>query len=251
MAYQAETTPLADNDVHVWHMELDQPPDIVRSLYHLLAEDERRRAADFRFDQHRERFIVAHGLLRSILSAYTQCEPEALQFSTSTYGKPELSSVDSGKTLHFNISHSENQALFAFAVGRPVGIDIEYIRPVPNLDEVAATVFSPREQLILKSLPVQERAAAFFNGWTRKEALLKALGSGFSFPPQDIEVSLVLGEPVRVHSIKGNQHLAAQWHIEAITSISGYAAALAIEGTISTIAYYQAISIGRAFSSST
>ena len=232
-----EATPLGLGDVHVWHVELDQPSEIVRSLYRLLDDDERRRAADFRFDQDQARFIVTHGLFRSVLAQYIPCEPEALQFSLDAAGKPRLLSIESNRQVQFNISHSANQALFAFAAGRPVGIDIECIRAMPNLVEVAATVFSPREQLILKVLPIQDRIAAFFNGWTRKEALLKGLGTGFSLPAQDIEVSLAPGEPAHVHSIKGNRH--TQWRLETITSIPGYVAALAVEGPIGAVSYFR------------
>ena len=119
---------LGIDDVHVWRAALDQPQLIVRSFYELLSIDERERAGRFYFQSDREHFVVAHGVLRSIICSYLLIGPPQLDFCYGSNGKPGLTESSGKASLRFNISHSHKLALFAFTRDLEVGIDLEYIR---------------------------------------------------------------------------------------------------------------------------
>ena len=145
--------------------------------------------------------------------------PEALVFAYGPHGKPSLVGHEE---VGFNLSHSNECALFAVAVGRVVGIDIERVRPI---DAVALSrrFFSPHESTIIASLSGPAQHAAFFTAWTRKEAFLKATGEGIG-ALSTIEVSLLPDEEPRLI----HPH-ADQWRIEAVeVGASGYMAAVVV-----------------------
>jgi 4'-phosphopantetheinyl transferase len=116
------------DDVHVWRVTLEQPDAIVQAALELLSRDERERAAGFRFQEDRRKFVVARGALRSILGGYALRAPAELSFSYNPRGKPALSDASGEPSLRFNISHARELALLAFSSGREVGIDLEYMR---------------------------------------------------------------------------------------------------------------------------
>jgi 4'-phosphopantetheinyl transferase len=153
----------------------------------LLCDEERARAAQFRFAPDRRRFVAAHAALRRALAEQIGQRPEALRFTRSAFGKPSLAD---GPRLHFSLSHS--QALGLVAIGRrgPLGVDVEVLRPVPDALELAGRHFTPAEQAALAALPAAEREHAFLVCWTRKEACLKAIGLGLIVPPDRFEVGI-------------------------------------------------------------
>jgi 4'-phosphopantetheinyl transferase len=155
---------------------LDAPSDEVRSLQASLCPHERRRAERFRFEPHRRRFIVARGRLRQLLAARLGVQPEAVELAYGRNGKPRLLNRD----LHFSVSHCDDVALFAFSKASEVGVDVEAIRPIREADAIAAQFFSPHEQADYAALAARDKPFAFLRCWTRKEALAKALGDGFS-----------------------------------------------------------------------
>jgi 4'-phosphopantetheinyl transferase len=221
-------------EVHVWRSLLDLPRVYVDRLADTLAADERARADRFRFDQDRARFIVAHGVLRSILSCYEiDGSPAALEFSYDAYGKPAL--LDSG--LCFSLSHSRALALYAVTRGRAIGVDVEYVRPELAEDLIADRFFAPGEVLALRRLPKVAQPEAFFTCWTRKEAYIKGCGKGLSLPLHDFEVSVAPGEtPVRLHARDG---AAGGWSLCDICPGSDYVAALAVAGPIGRLNLWQ------------
>src|SRR5256885_941641 len=157
-----ETLLLNSDDVHVWQAALNQPTAIVRSCLESLTPDERARAARFHFAKDRNHFVVARGLLRNILGRYLKVEPRRLRFRYSSHGKPALSAEINRGKLHFNLSHSHERVLYAIAISRELGVDIEYLRPDLADGDVAERFFSPSEVAALRSLPRDVRVAAFF-----------------------------------------------------------------------------------------
>jgi 4'-phosphopantetheinyl transferase len=153
---------------------LDAPSEEVRSLQASLCPHERQRAARFRFERHRRRFIVARGRLRQLLAARLGLTPEAVEFAYGANGKPRV------LNLQFSVSHCDDVALFAFSQASEIGADLEAIRPIREADAIAAQFFSPREQADYAALAARDKPFAFLRCWTRKEALAKALGDGFS-----------------------------------------------------------------------
>ncbi len=225
-----ETLTLGSDEVHVWRATLDQTASRVQSLLHTLAPDERARARQFYFQRDREHFVVARGVLRAILSRYLNREPSELHFCYSPYGKPALDRESGGDTLCFNMSHSHGLALYAVTRGREIGIDLERLRPIPEAMQIAERFFSAHENAVLRALPTSQQPEAFFNGWTRKEACLKASGDGLARPLDQIGVSLAPGEPARLPGVKGDLEEASCSSLQELTPGPGYVAALAVEG---------------------
>ena len=164
---------------HVWRARIgDCPPsaDLLRTL----SPDERARADRFRFEADHWGFATTRGVLRTLLSRYVRRDPLSLRFHYSGRGKPALILAPGDPELRFNVSHTTGLALFAFAVGFEVGVDVEEVRPGGVDLAVAREFFAADECSRLESLPANERDKAFYRYWTRHEALAKASGAGLS-----------------------------------------------------------------------
>jgi 4'-phosphopantetheinyl transferase len=225
---------LARDDVHVWSASLDRPTAI---FYGWLSIDEIRRADRFHFERDRNRFIVCHGILRKILSGYLDTRPGRLQVCYGKNNKPSVVNGSDKYKLHFSLSHSEGIALYGLTLNREIGVDIEYMRDVPEMEKLAERFFSPRENEVLHILSESRRQQAFFNCWTRKEAFVKATGDGLSYPLDKFEVSMVPDEPARLIYIQGDSDAAARWSIRDLRPVDGYAAALAMQGRVRNVCY--------------
>jgi 4'-phosphopantetheinyl transferase len=220
---------LPSNAVHVWRACLEQPAVQVQQLAQTLSEDEHLRAARFYFERDRTHFIVARGLLRTILGRYTSLEPHQLQFSYSSRGKPALASIGAIRMLQFNLSHSKDLALYAVTRDRQIGIDLEHLRPISNVEQLTQRFFSAREDAVIRSLTPSEQQLAFFQSWTCKEAYLKATGEGLA-QLQQVEVSLTPEQPYRLLNIATDAQATAHWSLQTLTPAPDYVAALAVEG---------------------
>lgn len=235
---------LSHDQVHIWRAALDVPASHLHDLGRLLCEDEVCRASRFRFERDRRRFVAARGTLRILLGRYLALDPAEVRFQYGAYGKPSLAAHTSAVDLRFNVTHSEDLALYAFACGREVGVDLERIRPVPEMEQIAEGFFSARERAALKSLEPGQRLDAFYACWTRKEAYIKARGEGLALPLDRFDVSLAPGEPARLLDVRRlNSHRRQttdrreleRWSLHALAPAPGYAAALAIEGACSAL----------------
>lgn len=220
---------LSENDVHVWRADLNLPAWRLKPVAQTLSSDEQQRAERFYFEQDRKHFIAGRGLLRTILGRYLDLEPSKLQFSYSSRGKPALVNTNSTETLYFNLSHSNGLALYAVTRSRSIGIDLEHVRPMPDAEKLAKRFFSAHEYAVISTLLPEQKQDAFFNAWTRKEAYLKATGDGLAGLEQ-VEVSLIPGEPAALLSIQGNQQATSRWSLYQLTPAPNYVAALAVEG---------------------
>jgi 4'-phosphopantetheinyl transferase len=221
---------LSDDEVHVWRATLDWPLPHVQMLQQLLAQDERQKADRFYFARDRLHYIVARGLLRTLLGHYLKLPPDQLHFDYNAYGKPALVTGSAQAPLSFNLSHSGGLVLYAFARNRALGIDVECVRPIRDYEQMAEQVFSPYEQSILRALPADKKIEAFFNGWTRKEAYIKARGQGLSLPLDQFDVTLAPGEPARLLHTRGDPQEAQRWSLQELSVDPDYKAALAVEG---------------------
>jgi 4'-phosphopantetheinyl transferase len=221
---------LQAHEVHVWRASLVAPGFAIQDLQRFLAGDEVARAAQFHFEKDRNHWIVARGILRILLSRYANTAPGQLRFSSNACGKPFLVFPALSPQLQFNVSHSQDLALYAFTYNRQVGIDVEYKRADVNYEALAKVSFSPIEHARLHSLPYDQKQEAFFNCWTRKEAYIKAKGKGFSIPPDQFDVSFLPGEPAALLQNPEDPREIAQWSLRELTPGMGYAGALAVEG---------------------
>jgi 4'-phosphopantetheinyl transferase len=221
---------LSPEDVHVWRVALDQPAIRVERLAVLLSTDESQRAARFYRARDRQRFIVGRGLLRVILGYYLDVPPGQIQFCYGIRGKPALSNTDGSSVLQFNVSHSHNLAVYAIARDRELGIDLEHLRLVNEADRIVRSFFTQSEQAIWATLPADQKQAAFFNAWTRKEAYLKAIGDGLALPTSQVEVTLAPDQPAQLLSVRGDAAEASHWSMRSFHPAPGYTAALVVAG---------------------
>jgi 4'-phosphopantetheinyl transferase len=221
---------LTTGEIHIWCVSLDQPLSRYLRLTQLLSMDERMTAERFHFEEDRKRFIVRRGILRTILGCYLSVEPSRLQFSYVKNGKPQIADIFGEGKISFNLSHSEGLAIYAFARERDIGVDIERIRDIPEMEQIAECFFSARENTAIRALPGNRKKEAFFTCWTRKEAFIKATGDGLSWPLDEFDVSSVPGEPARLLRIEGDSKAASQWFIQDLKPALGFAAAFAVKG---------------------
>lgn len=214
-------------EIHVWQADLNLSEAAIAQLRTTLSTDERARADRFYFEKDRQHFTAGRGVLRSLLARYLHREPGEIQFVYSDRGKPSLVPALNPEQLEFNVSHSNGVALYAFTRDRAVGIDLEYIRPMEDAQQLAQRFFCPSEYEAMRSLPPGQQQLAFFNGWTRKEAYLKATGEGIA-QLQAVEVSLLPDHPAALVRVPANTRLE-RWSLYELAARSGYAAALAVE----------------------
>ncbi len=205
-----------------WLVDLSGTPSA--TALRSLSADEQARAARFVFDEHRRRYQIAHGALRVLLGQELGCEPEALSFHANPHGKPFL---PPDSDCAFNMSHSDEYALIALARGGDhveLGVDIEAVRTVRDAQDLARLNFTPREQRELSTCPPERRDWLFLSGWTRKEACLKAIGSGLSIAPATFECGLApLRAVTRIATADGDADVL----VESIDVEPGHLAAVA------------------------
>lgn len=226
--------------VDIWRARLDLVPEETEALSGVLSREEQNRAARFRYPVHRGRFIASHGILRNILSRYLGQSPEKIRYSANAHGKPHLIDSNRGVDLRYNFSHSQDMAVYAIAVDREVGIDVEHPGRSGQTLEIAARFFAPVEAAAIGELPERLRKKAFFACWTRKEAYLKAKGSGLSAPLDQFAVSVHPEAPPALLHAKWNSSAHLKWTLFDIDPGGGYMAAVAVEGRVSTVRYFDA-----------
>lgn len=230
---------LQADEIHVWRASLDQPEITFQRLEATLAPDERVRAARFHFTKDRRNYIAARGILRALLGGYTKSDARALEFSYNAYGKPALKRAAHQADVRFNLAHSRTLALYAFALCREVGIDVEYMKPHIEALPVAQHSFSRDEQAALRALSPEERLQGFYNGWTRKEAYIKARGMGVSLGLERFDVSLKPREPAALLHSREDTQEPSRWALIELVPGEGYAGALAVEGHGWRLRYFQ------------
>ena len=218
--------------IHVWRAIVDIPFARLQVYQETLSPDERERAQRFKLSLHQRRFTAARGILRQILARYLRTPPRDIRFQSGPFGKPLLhASVD--QPLHFNVAHSQQWALYAVSRDFEIGIDLEGDRDSLDYAGLAERICSAEELLTFQKLSRTEQRTAFFRCWTRKEAFVKAIGKGFSFPLEQVTVSFAPDEPSRILSVqKQSPH---DWSLFDLPLGQGFWGALAIAGKPSLI----------------
>jgi 4'-phosphopantetheinyl transferase len=208
---------------------LQVEPEFVRASAALLSDAERRRASRFAFDRERRRFTVARARLRQLLAERLGVRPEAIELTQGVHGKPALARRCGYPDLRFNVSHCEDVAVYAFASGREVGIDVEAVRALCDADEIAARFFSRRENEAYLGLDPSDRPLGFFNCWTRKEAFIKALGEGLSHPLDRFDVSLAPSEEAEILRVDDRPGDECGWCLQSFFPAPGFVASVVVE----------------------
>lgn len=227
--------PPAPGEVHVWYgdTELLNDSALAQKCRAVLSYEERSREKRFRFDTDRRQFLLAHALLRMLLSQYLACSPASISFGRNFYGKPSLvSPATSGLT--FNISHTAGLAVCAVGVDCSVGVDVE--RSDREVDELtlAKRYFSPSEFELLASTSTADRRETFFQLWTLKEAYIKARGMGLTIPLADFAFELPKEQMPAISFAENFMDEPGNWRFSSVPLTDHYRAALAVriqEGT--------------------
>lgn len=177
---------LHKGEVHLWRIDLDLPHDSVERLKNILNNEELTRADRLLDRTKAESFIAARGRLRQILARYLDLNPKIIEFTYNSSGKPYLHE-NGDKGVRFNLSHSGRWALLAVTKGLETGVDLERVDPAAGYEKMAAQFFSPAEKELLTKFSKARRRRGFYRIWTKKEASLKCLGSGFSTPKEAVD----------------------------------------------------------------
>jgi 4'-phosphopantetheinyl transferase len=206
-------------------------------LEHLLTPEELSKANRYLRPADRLRFIVSRGMLRVLLAQYLEMEPGDIAILTGKNGKPHVQRQGEGTRIGFNVSHSRNGIVYAFIEEGEIGIDVEDVSQLPDLDKIIPYVFSDQEMLEFKSLPEDMKVDAFFTCWTRKEAYIKARGVGLGIPLQQINTSFLSASPQLIcdSTAEGDDAL---WYVNNIFTFPGYCMAVAVNQRFSHFDYY-------------
>jgi 4'-phosphopantetheinyl transferase len=219
---------LPEDEIHVWHTNVELPEKLINRLLGMLDANEQARAARFLVPDARKQYIISHAFLRIALGRYLQIEPQAVRFCTTTNGKPELADH---RNLRFNLSHTEGTAAIAVTRARRVGIDVEKIRDNLNPLELSGRFFSPQECEWLRSRPASEQLQSFFACWTAKEAYIKACGGGLSMGLAGFAVIPKTGNARLQLEIYSQPEESKNWLIWQLDLKPGLCAAIAVEAS--------------------
>jgi len=171
--------------VDVLHVDLATGKEFDQAALGWLDEAERARWKRFGAEAARRRYARCRAALRAVLCQRLDCANGSLAFGTGAHGKPFAKVAGSEHRASFNVSHSHDHGLIAFAADSiPLGIDVEMREHRGDLRAVAERVFAASELAWLARHSGEQWRRAFFRLWTCKEAAIKALGTGFTLAPQ-------------------------------------------------------------------
>jgi 4'-phosphopantetheinyl transferase len=216
--------------VHVWWVALDIPLERVGMVARLLSDDERARADSFHFDRDRRRYIAGRGALRQLLGAYLVLEPGRLQFRYGGRGKPYVVGSGGSEGLRFNVSNSDDLAVIAVCRDREVGVDLEAHHPLEDVDQIATRYFCVPEREALLRANGEHKQILFYTYWTRKEALLKATGTGLSSPLTSIDVSQASEAAQHPYVVADGSGASRRFGLVDLHPAGSYLGAVAAEG---------------------
>lgn len=222
---------LRDREIHVWYAYLTGPEELEPALLQTLSIEETLRRDRFRLSHLRRSFTLSHGILRQLLSRYIGVPAAQIVFGYGPAEKPFINIPNT--SLQFNMSHSGELAVYAFGRGCRIGVDIEHMRLVPDLESIASRFFSRQEHQNLINLTSAHRPEAFLTCWTRKEAYIKAVGNGFSASLDSFQVTLAPNEEPAL--IKSSPNDDSIWNVRHLRPNSRYVGAVVFDGNERTV----------------
>jgi 4'-phosphopantetheinyl transferase len=226
---ELQTRPISKGIIHIWHTALNPWKNKVEELSAVLSARETFRKEQLVFQNRAEDYVISRGVLRIILAHYLGQVPESVPLKTYPNGKPYLP----GSELHFNLSHSDGLFLYGLALDTPIGVDLQHVYPISNINTIIKNYFSPEEQNLINSVKENQFQDLFFTIWTAKEAYLKGTGEGFQRSPNSFTICHKNNGPLKFELRENlNSTLNNVWNIREIHLASNYKAALAVKGEI-------------------
>jgi len=183
--------------------------------------------------------MTGRGILRILLGAYLELDPKQLIFDYGPHGKPHVNQESTQSPIQFNLSHSEDLSLFAFTKNARIGVDLEHLRPIPEVDQICERFFTLGEKTTMRGLPEDQKLEAFFTGWTRKEAYVKAMGESILPALDQVEVSLIPGESTHLIIDLDNPEMIDKFSLISLVPYKGYLAAIAVENKSWVIRHFE------------
>lgn len=195
-------------------------------LFSYLSCEEKTRVSKFLCEPLKRRYIISHGFLRFLLGECLSIFPSKVEYSYNKFQKP-LCKQD--PNLYFNMSHSNNYVCYVFSFNYKVGIDIEFINNIFKIEDLLPSIAAPEEALAFDKLHEADKAYLFYKMWTIKEAFLKALGIGLSYPLSDIETTILPREKFKILTFDGSKKVQNEWTFMPIKFIPGYLGTVTVE----------------------
>lgn len=220
------TPELAHGEAHVWAVPI-QPDSPLDAYLASLAADEWERAERFRLEGPRRQFVVGRAALKTLLAGYLGVRPAEIELTYGNTGKPELCDAAQSGWLRFNLAHSDNLALVAIVRDCDVGIDVERIRRVNHMEQIADRYLHESEASELRAMSPEARVASFVRCWTAKEAVLKAAGIGLSGSLKKFLVPLAEGDSAWISTPAEEPNAPAQYWLQWLAPCDGYLGAVA------------------------
>ena len=228
-AWPAKMPLLKKGVIHLWRLDTLSMGERWREYRDMLSERETKRANRYHFKADRVAFILRRSVLRILAGHYLGIDPQVLEFTKGLYGKPKIIARLNKDGLQFNISVSNAIILLGFAIGRNIGVDVERVRPIDDIDSIAKHFFSPSEKALLLSQPPNEKLHSFYRIWTLKEALLKALGIGLTQGAGLFGIRLKANDGVEIIDNQLDILNSEQWSLKTIECDGNYYAATAFD----------------------
>ncbi len=223
----------SQSDLHMWQFSLQQQEQKTLLLKALLSREERAKSERFSTALLQCRFVAARASLRVIIASYLNAEPSEIEFEYGQFCKPAIKTK--GASLQFNMAHSNDLGVIAITSEKHVGIDVEHVSTVVDMDNIVAHAFSPYERSVYSAIPADLRANVFLRCWTRKEAYMKATGMGLSLPPDKFDVTLIPGEIPRLLRVEHDPDEVSRWSLSDFDLATDYIGTVAFEGTFSSL----------------
>ncbi|MDX2360188.1 MAG: 4'-phosphopantetheinyl transferase superfamily protein [Crocinitomicaceae bacterium] len=189
---------LKKNDIHLWRVSLDPSEEILKGAKSALSDFELSRLDFFEFERVQRNYTMSQGVLRILIANYLSIDIKEVELGRRSKGKPFCKNDES---LFFNISNSGGLCVFAFSRDNEVGLDLEKIRPLNDLEEMINKNFSNQEQSYIRRTK-DETLRRFYFYWTIKESYLKAIGEGMRIEPQNLEFS-IQNDRIRLLGVNG------------------------------------------------
>lgn len=177
---------LCTSQVDLWLYSILPNDDKEREFLSVLSAEEQEKAKKFHLLDDQKKYVISHGVMRQLLASYIPCNPRDIRYHFNAFGKPELAFPS--EQIYFNLSHSEQLAALAVA-SSPVGVDIEQVKPLDDYLSLTRHFLSANEHKYFEQLAVIDQQIAFYRAWTRKEAYIKVIGMGLSYPIEQVTIS--------------------------------------------------------------
>lgn len=226
---------LKPNMAHIWTINVAVKDDTYNKYYTLLSDDEKERVDRFKFYKDKRCFVISRGVLRLLSGTYLKIEAIDIEFDYEAYGKPKFKQKTN---LNFNLSHSVDIAIIGFVYDHSIGVDIEKIKNDFDTMAIATNFFSKKEIEALQEIPKPQQYLAFYRCWTRKEAFIKAKGSGLSFPLDTFSVTLDADLDAELIETQWNLSEKNQWQLTSFIPDTNYIAALIVANQTEHLDYF-------------